>query len=116
MIPSISFHAGDAAFPRFSQHSFDGLVCRHAYWALPDPQAVLERWVRLLKPHGRLVSVEGFWYTEAGLKAQDLLHLLPVTLTDVQVQNLRPQAVLWGRTVTDERYAMIGQSVNNILT
>ncbi|WP_368406419.1 methyltransferase domain-containing protein, partial [Streptomyces sp. CC77] len=35
------------------------VVVRHLVWALPDPVAALRTWVRLLRPGGRLVLVEG---------------------------------------------------------
>jgi 2-polyprenyl-3-methyl-5-hydroxy-6-metoxy-1,4-benzoquinol methylase len=101
---SIAFHVMDAAFPQFPPQQFDGIVCRHLLWTLPDMDRVLERWVRLLKPGGRLILIEGFWHTNAGLHAQDILNVLPASLVNISHQSLSDQADLWGHTVNDERY------------
>jgi SAM-dependent methyltransferase len=52
---------GDAADPPVRRHAFDVILARHVLWTLPDPPAVLRRWVDLLRPRGRLVLVEGRW-------------------------------------------------------
>lgn len=104
---AITFHLMDAAFPRFPPQQFDMLVCRHLLWALPEPEQVLQRWVQLLKPGGRLLLIEGFWHTGAGLHAQQILDALPASLTSVEVQPLSDQIDLWGGSVSDERYAIV---------
>lgn len=103
---SIQFHIIDAAFPRFP-HQFDVVLSRHLLWALPEPTAVLQRWVRLLKPAGRLLLIEGFWHTGAGLHSQQIVDMLPASLTNVLVQNLSAQPDLWGGEVQDERYLVL---------
>lgn len=102
----IDFQLMDAAAPYFPPASFDALVCRHLLWALPDPPRVLRRWADLLKPGGRMLIIEGFWSTGAGLHAPQLLAALPTAITLIAVQNLSDQADLWGRPVGDERYAV----------
>ncbi len=102
----IEFEVMDAAFPHFPQQQFDMLICRHLLWALPEPKLVLERWRKLLKPQGRLTLIEGFWSTGAGLHSKDLLEMLPASFSQVSLQNLSSQAMLWGQPVTDERYAI----------
>ncbi|NTV37407.1 MAG: methyltransferase domain-containing protein, partial [Anaerolineaceae bacterium] len=72
----IEFHVMDASDPQFPIASFDAVVCRHLLWALPDPGMVLQHWVDLLKPHGRLILIEGYWSTEAGLHVQEILSAL----------------------------------------
>ena len=42
--------------------SVDAVLARHLLWTLPDPLAALARWVRLVRPGGRLVLVEGRWW------------------------------------------------------
>jgi ubiquinone/menaquinone biosynthesis C-methylase UbiE len=106
MSDAVTFHVMDAAFPRFPPQQFDALVCRHLLWALPDIEQVLLRWLRLLKPGGRLLLVEGYWHTNAGLHPQQILDALPKTLRHVSVENLSEQAELWGNPVSDERYAI----------
>jgi ubiquinone/menaquinone biosynthesis C-methylase UbiE len=103
----IEFHVMDAAAPQFGPRSFDVIVCRHLLWTLPEPSDVLQRWVGLLRPIGRLILIEGYWNTGAGLHAPELLAALPSSVTMVSVQNLSDQPEYWGKKVTDERYAII---------
>ena len=103
----IEFHVMDAAFPQLPGQQFDVILCRHLLWALPEPTQVLQRWSELLKPQGRLILIEGFWMTGAGLHAQELNKMLPATLTNVSIHNLSDDPNLWGKHVTDERYAII---------
>lgn len=104
------FQVMDAAFPEFPQEQFDVIVCRHLLWALAAPSDVLQRWVRLLKPGGRLLLIEGFWHTGAGLRAQEILDALPADMTNVSVQSLSDQPELWGGAVDDERYLIRAES------
>ncbi|MCA9907238.1 MAG: class I SAM-dependent methyltransferase, partial [Anaerolineae bacterium] len=104
---SITFHVMDAALPQLAPEQFDVIVCRHLLWALAEPDQVLERWLRLLKPGGRLLLIEGYWHTGAGLHARELLALLPAALTQATLQPLSDWAELWGGAVEDERYAIL---------
>ncbi len=101
---SITFQVMDAAFPQHPAQQFDVVICRHLLWALPEPDQVLQRWVRLLKPRGRILLVEGFWHTGAGLHSEQIVDVLPASLVNISVQNLSEQADLWGGQVKDERY------------
>jgi ubiquinone/menaquinone biosynthesis C-methylase UbiE len=103
----ITFHVMDAAHPQLPSQNFDLLVCRHLLWALPEPAQVLQRWVKLLLPGGRLILIEGFWKTGAGLHAQEVKDALPSSVTNFVVQNLSDNSKLWGGEVSDERYAVI---------
>jgi len=103
---SINFHVMDAAFPQFPAQQFDAIVCRHLLWALPEPGQVLERWVQLLKADGCLLMIEGFWHTGAGLHAQEIMDMLPASLTNSSMRNLSDLSDLWGHKVEDERYAI----------
>jgi len=96
----------DGAQPQLSPQRFEVIVCRHLLWALPEPALVLRRWVDLLAPGGRLLLIEGYWDT-GGLHSQEIVQALPSSLTGVLVQELSNQPTLWGRKVTDERYAVI---------
>lgn len=102
----ITFNVMDAAFPQLEPHQYDVVLSRHLLWALPQPDQVLQRWVDLLKPAGRLLLIEGYWFTNAGLHAQQIVDALPPSLTDISVHNLSDQADLWGNAVADERYAI----------
>lgn len=97
---------GDAAFPPWEPASFDVVFARHVLWALPDPEAVVGRWIGLLRPGGRLVLVEGLWYTGGGLSAARCRELVAAHRGEVLVRPLDDPR-LWGRTVTDERYLLV---------
>ncbi|WP_327001278.1 class I SAM-dependent methyltransferase [Dactylosporangium sp. NBC_01737] len=99
---------GDAARPPFAAASFDVVLARHVLWALPDPAAVLARWVALLRPHGRLVLIEGRWSTGAGITARDCVSLVRRHRQEADLVPLRDDA-LWGRAVTDERYLLLSR-------
>ena len=103
----IDFEVMDAANPRFEPKSFDVILCRHLLWALPEPKQVLLRWLDMIRRPGRLVLVEGFWGTGAGLRAEEVLQMLPAAFANPRLENLSSIPNLWGRTVTDERYAII---------
>jgi 2-polyprenyl-3-methyl-5-hydroxy-6-metoxy-1,4-benzoquinol methylase len=106
----IEFHVMDAAFPQLPHQQFDVILCRHLLWALPEPEQVLQRWLEFLKPKGRLILIEGFWSTGGGLHAQDIIRMLPATLTAVSHQDLSNNSNFWGGRVTDERYAIIADN------
>ncbi|MBZ5740566.1 class I SAM-dependent methyltransferase [Nocardioides mangrovi] len=106
--PDTSFRVGDAADPDLPRGSFDVALCRHVLWALPDPGTVLERWVELLAPDGRLVLVEGSWSTGAGLTAAQTITLVESAGLEARLRPL-PDAELWGKRISDERYAVVGR-------
>jgi ubiquinone/menaquinone biosynthesis C-methylase UbiE len=100
------FQQGDASAPPYPAASCDVVLARHVLWALPDPGAALARWVGLLAPGGRLVLVEGHWFTGAGLPAAECEALVRRHRGDVTVTPLTDPA-LWGRAVDDERYLLV---------
>jgi SAM-dependent methyltransferase len=98
---------GDAADPPFPPASADVVLCRHLLWALPDRDAVVARWVRLLRPGGRLVLVEGNWETGVGLPADECRDAVLRHREEAVVRHLGPNSALWGRDVDDERYVLL---------
>lgn len=100
------FVVGDAARPPWPDDSFDVVLCRHVLWALPDPADALAQWFRILKPEGRLLLVEGRWWTGAGLAAATVTELLDRAGHSAMVTAL-PDAALWGAEVGDERYMLL---------
>ena len=100
---AVTFRVGDAADPDLTEGTYDVVLSRHVLWALPDPAAGLERWVRLLAPGGRLLLVEGSWSTGAGLTAEQTRSLVEGTGRTCAVLPL-PEDRYWGRPVEDERY------------
>ena len=103
----IEFHAMDASHPQFPQQKFDVIISRHLLWALPEPKQVLQRWVKFLKLKGRLILIEGYWGTGAGLHAKEIIEMLPSSFINILVQNLSNNPNFWGGNVTDERYTII---------
>ena len=97
------FRVGGASSPEV-EGLFDALLVRHVLWALPDPSAVLDRWLRLLAPDGVLVLIEGFWHTGVGLRAVELFPLLQARARTLTWRRLTDDETLWGTRVSDERY------------
>lgn len=107
---SAGFGVADAADPPVAAGSVDVVLGRHVLWALPEIGAVLDRWLGLLRPGGRLVLIEGFWQADGdpsgcggGLRAQQVLLALRGLGVTPQLRPL-PQRRYWGREITDERY------------
>jgi SAM-dependent methyltransferase len=97
---------GDASDPPGRAGAYDVVLTRHVLWALPDPAAALSRWVRLLRPGGRLLLVEGRWWTGGGLTAAETGRLLAPYATRVRTVPLT-DPLLWGGPIEDERYLCV---------
>jgi SAM-dependent methyltransferase len=54
---------GDAIAPDFLPTTFDALTSRHLLWTLREPASAFANWRELLRPGGRLLAVDGFWFT-----------------------------------------------------
>lgn len=104
-----AFLVGDAAAPPVGEERYDVVLVRHVLWTLPDPARVLRHWRDLLRAGGRLVLVEGVWGTVSpvGIAADRLTALLEPLAGHVRVEPLSDDALLWGRDVEDERYAVV---------
>jgi ubiquinone/menaquinone biosynthesis C-methylase UbiE len=117
------FVVGDAAEPAVGGRRFDVVMARHLLWTLTDPVAALRRWVGLTRPGGRLVLVEGRWcpagavapYARGaesmpwagGVRAVVLVGALEPLVERLELGGLAEDAVLGGRGVDDERYAVV---------
>ena len=106
----VSFQVMDAFEPDFLPSQFDLIVCRHVLWMSPDPARTLRLWAALLEPKGRLVLIEGFWHTGAGLHAHQIVDALPSSFTSVQITDLSGRAEFWGGEVSDERYILVAKA------
>ncbi len=101
---TVSYVLGDASAPPLRDGSFDLVVVRHVLWAMPDPKNALAAWFALLRGGGKLVLVEGRWWTGAGLGAGDLRAIAQdrqVVVTELGDPRL------WGGPITDERYLAV---------
>jgi len=59
---AIRFEEADAESLPFAAHSFDLAISRHVLWTLPHPEAAVDEWIRVLRPGGRLVIIDGAQY------------------------------------------------------
>lgn len=100
---SASFEVGDAATPNLEDKSVDVILVRHVLWAIPDPRAAIVNWDRLLKPNGRMILIEGHWWTGGGLTAAQTSEIVLQVREEARVRTLEDPA-LWGKEIGDERY------------
>src|SRR5437879_11421374 len=56
---SVRFEEADAERLPFEPGSFDLVISRHLLWTLQHPEAAIDDWIRVLRPGGRLVVVDG---------------------------------------------------------
>ncbi|WP_410587125.1 class I SAM-dependent methyltransferase [Amycolatopsis sp. lyj-23] len=105
----VDFREGDAADPPCEPGAYDVVLVRHVLWAMADPAAAVGAWVRLLKPGGRLVLVEGRWFTGAGIAAAECERLVLAHRETAAVTRLDDPA-LWGGPIEDERYVLVSRS------
>ncbi|MFB6853308.1 class I SAM-dependent methyltransferase [Streptomyces sp. NPDC056341] len=100
---------GDAAAPPVAGETFDAVLVRHVAWTLPDLDGALTHWLSLLRPGGRLILVEGVWGTlsPVGIPAARLTGALAPLAAHVRHEPLSGDALLWGRQVEDDRYAVV---------
>jgi ubiquinone/menaquinone biosynthesis C-methylase UbiE len=61
---AVDVRLDDAVAPSCPPASFDAVTSRHFLWTLREPALAMADWRRLLRPGGRLVAVDGFWFTE----------------------------------------------------
>lgn len=109
VVERVEVAVGDASDPGGEPASADVVLCRHVLWALPDPAAALALWVRLLRPGGRLLLVEGSWHTGAGLTAARCRELVLQHRAEAEIVDL-PDPALWGGPITDERYLVVSRA------
>lgn len=105
----VDFLVGDAANPPSLPEGVDVLLGRHILWAMSETplDVVLDRWAGYLVPGGSIVMIEGFWHTGVGLKQEQIVNALPVSLRLAHSETLSDYAELWGAPVADERYVLV---------
>jgi SAM-dependent methyltransferase len=102
-ITGVSFLQADAFEPPLPGATYDVVLCRHVLWAMPDPAAALRRWLRLLRPAGRVLLVEGRWSNGAGLSAEQVVQLVEDAGRPASLTRLTDSSY-WGRSISDDRY------------
>jgi len=100
------FVTSDAAAPTLPPGSFNVVLSRHVLWAMPDIDAALGAWLRLLQPGGVLVLIEGRWHTGAGFTAAEASRAVLRHRAEASVTVL-DDPLLWGGPVSDERYLLM---------
>jgi 2-polyprenyl-3-methyl-5-hydroxy-6-metoxy-1,4-benzoquinol methylase len=58
---NIQYRSENAASLTDADGTYDFVIARHVLWTLPDPPAAVTEWLRVLRPGGRLVVIEGKW-------------------------------------------------------
>jgi ubiquinone/menaquinone biosynthesis C-methylase UbiE len=59
---NLTFALGDAVAPSLPPASYDALMCRHFIWTLREPETAFRNWRALLRPGGRVIAIDGFWF------------------------------------------------------
>jgi len=106
------FEVADAMAPPWPNHTFDVVLARHVVWALTDAALALDRWSELLNSDGRLVLVQGRWWTNHGLTAQEMPELVQRRDRDADVRPLG-EPVNWGGSMSDECYLLVSLPSNS---
>ncbi len=69
----VDFRTGDAGNLPFGDNAFDVVVTRNLVWTLPNPEAAVKEWHRVLKPGGRIIISDGYWCNTTWLRVHHLL-------------------------------------------
>jgi ubiquinone/menaquinone biosynthesis C-methylase UbiE len=59
---------GDAVAPDVDPQSVDVVTNRHLLWTLREPETAMANWLRILRPDGMVLSVDGLWFAYEGSK------------------------------------------------
>ena len=57
----IEFAIADAEKTGEPDNSFDVVVNRHLLWTLPHPSEAVDEWLRVVKPGGKVIVIDGDW-------------------------------------------------------
>jgi ubiquinone/menaquinone biosynthesis C-methylase UbiE len=95
---SVDARLEDAVAPGFPPASFDVVTSRHFLWTLREPAKAMASWRNLLRPGGRLVAVDGFWFTGSGESEAPPLftqHYTAATIAELPLMHIGgPEPVL----------------------
>jgi ubiquinone/menaquinone biosynthesis C-methylase UbiE len=70
-----TFVIGDAEHPDFPDNYFDAVICRYLLWTLPNPHTAFAQWIRVVRPGGKIVVIDGQWKPK-GIKQRVCLWML----------------------------------------
>ena len=95
---AVDARLGDAVAPDFLPAHFDALTSRHLLWTLREPAKAFANWWALLQPGGRLLAVDGFWFSgceEAETPPLFAAHYTSATRDELPFMRLdRPDPIL----------------------
>ncbi len=127
---TVELRLGDAEAPEAPDGCYDLIVARHLIWTLPNPARAVQEWLRVLKPGGRLMLVEGQWGPQTtqdeyeaircrlpfygGQPPEQLATFLSAQgVRDISIELLMDTA-LWGQTVQHPRYLAMGSRESQV--
>lgn len=58
----VGFYLGDAENLDEPDNTYDVVINRHLVWTLPHPEQAVREWLRVLKPGGQLIIIDGDWF------------------------------------------------------
>ena len=104
----MEFVVGDVQTAAVPGTPLAAVVSRHVLWAVPDPDKVIARWSTPLTGDGIFIAIEGVW-NQAGITPEAAFAALQPQFEQVEYLDLSDRSVLWGKQVTDIRYAIVGR-------
>ena len=57
----VTFAIGDAEKPDEPDNEYDVVINRHLLWTLPHPDTAISEWLRVVKPGGKVIIIDGDW-------------------------------------------------------
>lgn len=60
----VDFRIGDATAPPFEKGVFDAVISRHLLWTLLEPERAVREWVRVTRPGGAVMAIDGLWHSD----------------------------------------------------
>lgn len=120
----VEFLRGDAETLPIASDAVELVAARHLVWTLPNPDAAIDEWRRVVEPGGRILLVEGYWEHDEPWDEYQAVHDdLPMYdgsrpevlrevlerggIEDIEHERLM-DPVLWGREPRHEYYVLAG--------
>jgi ubiquinone/menaquinone biosynthesis C-methylase UbiE len=57
----VTLHVAHAHTTGQPDGTFDVVISRHVLWALTDPEDAVREWIRVSRPGGRVIAIDGIW-------------------------------------------------------